>query len=435
MARDGIGLAEAVSMAIGGMVGGGIFAVLGVVAGAAGTLAWAAFTVSGVVALCAGYSFVRLNGLTDAGSGPIAYVERFTGSTKLGGMTGWTFVVGYVGTMALYAHAFGGYFVELLGRSAAAGVPLRPVVTLAVVAVFVGLNLAGAHATGRTEDVLVGLKVLILLVFGVGGLYYGYTTGQLTAGLANVGVGPLLASAIAFVAFEGWELLFFDQGSIADPERTVKRAVYVSIVAATALYVVVAVVTTNLLDPSTIQQNAETSLALAARPFLGSAGFLLVSVAALFSTASALNATLFSAARLSRDLVDEDFLPSELTSDDGDEPVRPILVLGALTGALSVLGSLDVISSFASLAFVVLFGSVCVLAFTQRSSVVTAAVPALGALGATATVVALLYHLAAAEPDALVVVLALAVVVVGVELLYFERTTVVSEVRTIQRRL
>ena len=181
------------------------------------------------------------------------------------------------------------------------------------------MNLADAHATGRTEYVLVGLKVLILLFFGVGGLSYGYTTGQLTAGLANVGVGPLLASAIAFVAFEGWELLFFDQTSIADPERTVRRAVYVPIVAATALYVVVAVVTTNLLDPSTIRQNAETSLALAARPFLGSAGFLLVGVAALFSTASALNATLFSAARLSRDLVDEDFLQAHRGSDALEE--------------------------------------------------------------------------------------------------------------------
>jgi amino acid transporter len=44
-----IGLAESISMAIGGMVGGGIFAVLGVVAVAADTLAWLAFVVAGVI--------------------------------------------------------------------------------------------------------------------------------------------------------------------------------------------------------------------------------------------------------------------------------------------------------------------------------------------------------------------------------------------------
>ena len=256
--------------------------------------------------------------------GPITYVERCTGNTKLAGMTGWTFIIIYVGTMSLYAYAFGGYFVELVGIESvpAVGLPLRPVVTLVAVMVFVGLNVLGARASGRAEDVLVGLKVLILLVFDGGGLYYGYTTGKLTTGLSNLGIGPLIAGAIAFVAFEGWELLAFDQDSIRDPEETVRKTIYISIGFATFLYVIVAVVTTNRVSAQTIQQNAETSLAMAARPFLGSAGFLLISVASLFSTGSALNATLFSAARLSKKLVSNDFLPCELTSA-GDEPVRP----------------------------------------------------------------------------------------------------------------
>ncbi|MFC6723014.1 APC family permease [Halobium palmae] len=430
-----IGLMESVSLAVGGMVGGGIFAVLGVVAATAGTLAWLAFVASGLIAFCAGYSFVRLNSLLDDHAGPITYVAHFTGNTKLAGMTGWTFIIGYVGTMSLYAYAFGGYFVELVSLKAvpAVGLPLRPVVTLAAVVVFVGLNVLGARSSGRTEDVLVGLKVLILLVFGVGGLYYGYSTGKLTVGLSNVGFGPLIASAIAFVAFEGWELLAFDQDSIRDPEETVRKAIYISIGFATFLYIVVAVVTTNLVDAQTIQQNAETSLAIAARPFLGSAGFLLISVAALFSTGSALNATLFSAARLSKKLVSNDFLPCELTSE-GDEPVRPLLVLGVLTAGLSVLGSLNAISSFASLAFITLFGAMSFLAFRHRGGALpTTVIPAIGALGAAATIVALIYHLATTEPDVFGTVLVLVVAVIGIELLYFEREPILAEITDVER--
>lgn len=429
-----IGLTESVSLAVGGMVGGGIFAVLGVVAATAGTLAWLAFVASGVIAACAGYSFIRLNSLFDVQAGPITYVERCTGNTKLAGMTGWTFIIGYVGTMSLYAYAFGGYFVELVGIQSlpAIGLPLRPVVTLAAVVIFVGLNVLGARASGRTEDVLVGLKVVILLVFGVGGLYYGYTTGKLTTGLSNVGIGPLIAGAIAFVAFEGWELLAFDQDSIRDPEETVRKAIYISIGFATFLYIIVAVVTTNLVSPSVIQQNAETSLAIAARPFLGSVGFLLISVAALFSTGSALNATLFSAARLSKKLVANDFLPCELTGE-GDEPVRPLLVLGGLTAGLSVLGSLNAISSFASLSFITLFGAMSYLAFRHRGDAfATTVVPAVGALGAVATVAALTYHLATTEPGVFVTVLVLVVAVIGVELLYFERESILAEVQEIE---
>jgi amino acid transporter len=97
-------------------------------------------------------------------------------------------------------------------------------------------------------------KIAILLVFGVGGLYYGFVNSELTTGLSNLGVGPVIAAGIAFVAFEGWELLFFDQESIEDPERTVRNAVYISIAAATVLYVIVAVVTTGLVPASVIQR-------------------------------------------------------------------------------------------------------------------------------------------------------------------------------------
>ena len=435
MTDDGIGLGESVSMAVGGMVGGGIFAALGIVAVTAGTLAWLAFVVAGVIALCAGYSFVRLNGLLDGHAGPMTYVSQFTGNTTLAGMLGWTFIIGYVGTMALYSYAFGGYFADLVGVESVLGVPLRPVVTLAAVAVFVGLNTAGAHASGRSEDVLVGLKILILLAFGIGGIYYGVVNDELTAGLSNVGVGPVIAAGVAFVAFEGWELLLFDQESIENPEDTVRTAIYVSIIAATLLYVMVAVVTTNLVPASTIQQQPDTALAIAARPFFGSVGFVLIAVAALFSTGSALNATLFSAARLSRKMVADDFLPNELRGSDDGEPTRPLFVIGALTAVLAVLGSLNAISSFASLSFIVIFGSISALAVTQRESLATALVPVLGTVGAAAAAIALLYHLYTSEFGTFVVVCALVVGVVAVEVVYFERELLESEVASAEEAL
>ena len=428
MADDKIGLSESISMAIGGMVGGGIFAALGIVAVTANTLAWLAFVVAGMIALCAGYSFIRLNRLLDGHAGPLTYVSKFTGNTTIAGMLGWTFIIGYVGTMALYSYAFGGYFTDLIGVETVAGFPLRPIVTLAAVAIFVGLNTAGAHASGRSEDVLVGLKILILLVFGVGGIYYGAVNNELTAGFSNLGIGPVIAAGVAFVAFEGWELLLFDQDSIKNPKQTVRNAIYVSIVGATLLYVLVAVVTTNLVPISTIQQQPDTALAIAARPFLGSLGFILISVAALFSTGSALNATLFSAARLSKKMVSDDYLPNQLRGSDDGNPVRPLLVIGVLTAALAMAGSLNAISSFASLSFIAIFGSISALAIPQRDSIATGVIPAMGALGALAAAIALLYHLFTTEFGTFVVVLALVVGVIAIEVSYFEREAIETEI-------
>lgn len=434
MADEKIGLAETLSMAVGGMVGGGIFAALGVVAVTADTLAWLAFVVAGGIALCAGYSFVRLNRLIDGHAGPVTYVSQFTGNTTLAGMVGWTFIIGYVGTMALYSYAFGGYFASLFGIETIFGVPLHPVIAVGAIAIFVGLNTAGAHTSGSLEDVLVGLKILVLLVFGVGGVYYAQTHDQLSAGFAHLGVGPVIAAGVAFVAFEGWELLLFDQESIRDPQKTVRTGIYVSIVSATVLYVLVAVVTTNLVSLSVIKRNADTALAIAAEPFFGAVGFVAISVAALFSTASALNATLFSAARLSKTMVRDEYLPNQIASG-GDDPTRPLLVLGVLTAALAGLGNLNAISSFASLSFITIFGAISALALGQRDSVRSALIPAVGVVGAVAAATALLYHLFTSELSTFVLVALLVIGVVTVEVLYFERELIEDEIAEIESEL
>lgn len=285
---DRIGFAECVSLAVGGMVGGGIFAVLGVVAETAGPAAWLSFVVSGLLALCAGYSFVRLIRASDSAvAGPVEHVEEFTGARWLAGVVGWVFTFGYVGTMAMYAYAFGSYGLQLVGVASVFGVPARPLLSAAAVACFVGLNALGARASGRTEDALVATKVCILLVVGGAGAYYGATHGMLRSGFGSLGGGVVAASALSFVAFEGWELLTFDLDSIADPQVTVRRAIYTSVVVTTLLYVLVAVVTTDLLKPAAIAANEETALAYAARPVFHEAGFALVAAAAVFSTASA----------------------------------------------------------------------------------------------------------------------------------------------------
>jgi len=57
-----LGFNGAWSMAVGGMVGGGIFSTLGVVIGIAGAWTWLSFVAAGLVALAAGYSYVKLSG-------------------------------------------------------------------------------------------------------------------------------------------------------------------------------------------------------------------------------------------------------------------------------------------------------------------------------------------------------------------------------------
>lgn len=196
---------------------------MGVVAAGTGTAAGIAFAVAEVIALCAGYSFVRLNNARRELRSPIDQIEEVSESRQLAGMVGWLLMSGCDGTMAMYAFAFGSYLTELVSLSHLFGIPARSVLSVGGVAPFGGLNLLGAHASGGAEDALLAAKVAILLLFAGGGLYYSVTHGTVASGFDALSVGALMAAAIAFVAFEGWELLLFDQNSIENPRRRFGR--------------------------------------------------------------------------------------------------------------------------------------------------------------------------------------------------------------------
>jgi amino acid transporter len=424
MNRESLGLTEGISIALGGMIGGGIFAVLGVVAQLTQEAAWFAFALAGVVALCAAYSYNTLNELSDGQGGSVTFIQCFVGNSTLAGMVGWTLTFGYIGSMGMYAYAFGSFAVGFqVIPDSLAGYPLRPVVSVLVVAGFVALNLLGARATGSTENVLVGVKVAILLAFGVGGLYYGVQTTRLAYGFsALTSFGPLMAAGVSFVAFQGWQLLFYAQDSFDDPVETIRKALYVSIFLAISLYIIVAITTVSLVPLSIVNSHPERALAVAADPFIPN-GFVVISLAALFSTGSAINATLFSSGHFVKGMLSEDLVPDRIGDADADGvPERTVIVLGAIVAAFTAYGSLNAITSFASLTFIIVFGAMSYLAFRQRHvDGVSTVVPAVGVVGATGFFWFMLWHLYRTEPQTFYTVCLLTGAVLVAEMLYFKR--------------
>lgn len=445
MSDGNLGLTEALSIALGGMIGGGIYAVLGVVTQISGAAPWIAFVLAGVVALCTGYSYTKLNRLvtddTGEGGGSVTFVQSFTGNATLAGMTGWTLLLGYIGSMSMYAFAFAEFAMSLPGiPQAFAGVHLRPVISVLVVAGFMGLNLLGAKATGSAENLLTGAKILVLVAFGIAGLAYALlaSPGSVDFGASRAAsFSPIMAAAVSFVAFQGWQLLFYDQESIQDPLDAIPKAVYIAIPVAVFIYVIVAVVTFNL-APQAVQQNPHTALNDAAAIIgsvagLAEVGALVISLSALFSTGSAINATLFSAGYFAKGMLSEDLLPDRAgDSSTRGLSTRTLLLLGLVTASFTAYGSLSAITSFASLSFIVVFGAMGGLAFTQRQTAdVNAVWPAIGTVGASLFFVLMFFQLYSAERGTFYAVVLLAVAVVLVELLYFEREVIEHELPSV----
>jgi len=431
MAAEKLGLKECVSIALGGMIGGGIFAVLGVVAQIVHAATWFAFVLAGIVAFCAGYSYNKLNQISQNPGGSVSLIQGCTGKTKLAGMAGWTLLFGYVGSMAMYAYAFSSFSMGFnFMPNAIFGLPMHPVISVLVIFGFLGINLMGAQATGSAENILVGIKVCILIAFGIGGLWLGFSQDKITFGLAQATTfRPIMAAAISFVAFQGWQLLFYDQESIIDPIKTIRKAVYIAIFIAVGIYIIVALTTLGLTPLEVIQQDPERALAVAAKPIIPY-GFTIISLAALFSTGSAINATLFSSGYFAKRMLTNHLLPDQFGNPKADGiPSQTLIILSVITAAFATYGSLDAITSFASLAFIVIFGTVSYLAFKQRkNSEILGIIPAIGMVGTSGFFVLMFWHLYNAEPETFYSVIVITVSVITVELLYFERDVLEREI-------
>jgi amino acid transporter len=120
----------------------------------------------------------------------------------------------------------------------------------------------------------------------------------------------------------------------------------------------VALVAVGNLSTQQLTKDAEFALAAAAKPFLGQAGFVLIAIAAIISTASAINATLYGAAKNAYVMAKEKELPKELERLIWDKPVEGLLITGVTTLIIVNAVNLENISIMASSSFLVIFAAV-----------------------------------------------------------------------------
>ena len=347
----------------------------------AGHAAPIAFALGGLVALLTGLSYARLGLTFHSDGGSFTYLEHAFRHPNIAGLGGWLLLAGYIGTLALYAYTFGVYGGAMLG-DVDHGSPMQHLLESGVLLVFLGVNLYGVKAAGRTEDVIVMVKVIILSLFAVVGLVYVEADRLLPVFDQGAG-GLLMGAALIFVAYEGFELIPNAVHEMECPERNLARGILISIIVTTTIYVLVSLVSVGSLSTEVIDEYKEYALAVAARPFLGQAGYLLIGLGALLSTASAINATLFGTARLGKVMARDEALPRVFSHRERtrDIPWVSLCVITAMTLLFVNLGDLTMISSFASATFLMIFAAINLAALRLRARIGIA--PALPLAGLT----------------------------------------------------
>ena len=350
-----LGYWEVTAIGVGGMVGGGIFAVLGLSVDLTRGGAPIAFLMAGMVALVTSYSYARLSVTFPSQGGTVAFLDRAFGPGLLTGSANILLWMSYIVMLSLYAYAFGSYGASLFPP--ASQLLWKHVLITGSVLAITGLNLLNAKLIGEAEDWIVLIKLTILVLFIAVGIWDVDGT-RLAPSAWSSPVNLIAGGMIIFLAYEGFELIANTAQDVRDARRTLPRAFYSAVGFVIVLYVLVAAVTVGTLPVAKIVDAKDYALAEAARPFLGQTGFLLIAIAAMLSTTSAINATVYGAARLSYIIARDGELPDVLERKAWGKPIEGLLITSGVTLLIANFADLSSMSTMGSAGFLLIFAAV-----------------------------------------------------------------------------
>ncbi len=351
-----LGLPELIAIALGGMVGGGIFTILGIAVSMIGMLTPVAILIGGIIAAMAAYSYVKL-GLyyRDEGATYSFYKKTYAGNPFAASVIGWFVIFGYISTLALYAYTFSSYAIS--GFSFGNDIWIRKGVAVGILVLFTLINIWSVNGMGKLEDLMVYTKLVILTLISVVLINHSNVDTatfmqHLKADAGSSGIlNVLIVASITFVAYEGFQLVINAVNEMKQPEKNIPRAIYTAIVLAILIYIIIAAGALLAIPVNDIIQNQEYALAAGAKDALGNTGRNLVILGAILATSSAISGTVFGSSRQMAVIANDGYMPALLAKRKNHIPVNAILMMAFFAAVLILIGGLQLILEFGSVTF------------------------------------------------------------------------------------
>lgn len=233
--RRVLGLPGAVITGLGSIVGTGIFVSLGTAAGIAGSSVLLALVLGAAVAICNGLAAAQLAAAHPVSGGAYEYGYRYIGAWP-GRIAGFTFVAAKTASAATAALGFAGYLLALGGTH-----DHRLQIGLAVgaIAVLTLIVASGMQRSQRMNLVIVTITLASLATF-VGASLPDLRLSHLALGSPRA-LDVAHATALVFVAYTGYGRLATLGEEVREPERTIPRAIAITLALTLVLYLAVGV--------------------------------------------------------------------------------------------------------------------------------------------------------------------------------------------------
>lgn len=328
-----LGFTSAVAIVMGNMIGSGVFLLPASLAAYRG-LSLVGWLLSAAGAVMLALVFAHLARQRPAAGGVYAYTRDAFGPA-VAFLVAWGYWLSSTATLAALAVAFVGYldpFIPWVVRAPAAAAALA----VATIWVLVGVNIAGVREAGRLQVVTLVLKVLPLVLVGVGGLFF-FRPAAFTlppAGEVSMAGQIVATMTLTLWAFLGLETATIPAGSVKDPARTIPRATVIGTVAAAVIYIVSTVGVMSLV-PVEALTTSTAPFADGARALFGTGAGQLVAIGAAISCFGALNGwTLVTGQLPMAAAADGLFPPVFARLSSRGTPAASMVIAGVLASAL-----------------------------------------------------------------------------------------------------
>lgn len=341
---DSLSLGGAIAMGTGVMIGAGIFALTGQVAELAGPLFPLAFIAGAVVTGFSAYGYVRMSSAWPSSGGIAMILQKCYGRGTIAAGAALLMALSMVISESLVARTFATYVLRPFEITDG---PLVPLLAVAVIVFAFVVNIAGNRSVGLFSLVMATIKIGGIALFGVAALW---ASGLSFAAASETGrdftaTGFLASVALAILAFKGFTTITNSGAEITDPNRNVGRAIMISIALCIVVYLLVAFGVGSSLTIDRIITARDYSLAEAAEPALGQAGFLLTILLAAVATASGVLASVFAVSRMLAMLTDMKMIPHSHFGMSGPIQRHALIYTVVIASTLAVFFDLGRIAS------------------------------------------------------------------------------------------
>ena len=290
------------------------------------------------------------------------------------------------------AKSFGIYAVSLLPQWASSTLSIN--VLAAFILLSLGFfNMMSASDVGKAETGLVAFKVGILILLIIAGFFH--FDDKVTYLPVTVTNESFFRSiGITFFAYAGFGVITNASNEVAGHTRTIRRAIYLTLLIVAGLYIGLAFIVMNYVSMDQFQENANIAVTFVAQKLLGKTGYVLIYLAALMAFITAINATFFSVFRISKSLASQGFFPSLYHKKFWEHGTCGNVLTITLLTLVTVTVGFNAIVNLSSLAYLISYLSVIAASWILRSKTKVAPLPTfLGLASMVFILVAFLYSL------------------------------------------